>query len=91
MRQRVSLINPAKSPAILPCKHPMMRLGIYHIVSQAVASNRNTLAEEHIRLGKLFPDAFLSNPALNLILIENSGLLLNIDEALDMEDFDKNL
>ena len=49
MRQRVSLINPAKSPAILPCEHPMMRLGIYHIVSQAVASNRNTLAEEHIR------------------------------------------
>ena len=52
------------------------------IVRQAVASHHNILPEDLVRLGKQFPDAFLSNPALDLILIENPGLLLNFDESL---------
>jgi 3-methyladenine DNA glycosylase AlkC len=52
------------------------------IVRQAVASHHNILSEDLMRLGKQFPDAFLSNPALDLILIENPGLLLNFDESL---------
>ncbi|MGJ8631640.1 MAG: HEAT repeat domain-containing protein, partial [Glaciecola sp.] len=52
------------------------------IVRQAVAGHHNVLSEDLMRLGKQFPDAFLSNPALDLILIENPGLLLNINESL---------
>ena len=47
-----------------------------------VAANTNTPTADYIRLGQQFPKEFLANPVLDLLLLENPGLLSELPAAL---------
>ena len=47
-----------------------------------VAANPNTPPADYVRLGQQFPNEFLANPALDLLFLENPGLLGELPEAL---------
>ena len=47
-----------------------------------VVSNPNVLPEDFIRLGPQFPKAFLTNPVLDLILLEDPAILSQFDTKL---------
>jgi predicted DNA-binding WGR domain protein/pentose-5-phosphate-3-epimerase len=47
-----------------------------------VAANPNTPPADYVRLGQQFPNEFLANPALDLLLLEHPGLLGELPEAL---------
>jgi predicted DNA-binding WGR domain protein/pentose-5-phosphate-3-epimerase len=47
-----------------------------------VAANPNAPPADYVRLGQQFPDEFLSNPGLDLLVLENPGLLPALPEAL---------
>lgn len=47
-----------------------------------VVGNPNTPAEVYVHLGQQFPREFLANPALDLLLIVNPGLMEEVPEAL---------
>lgn len=49
---------------------------------QAVAGSPNTPPEIYVRLGQQFPKEFLANPALDVLLMVNPGLLDQVPEAL---------
>ncbi|PUE48946.1 hypothetical protein B9Z47_05375 [Limnohabitans sp. 2KL-1] len=49
---------------------------------QNVAANPNTPPEHLVRLGQQFPEEFLSNPALDLLLMVNPDLMEQVPEAL---------
>jgi hypothetical protein len=49
---------------------------------QIVASNPNTPIETFIKLGQQFPKEFLTNPALDLLLLENPGLIEQMPQSL---------
>ena len=49
---------------------------------QGVASNPNTPTETFVKLGQQFPKEFLANPALDLLLLENPGLMEQVPQSL---------
>jgi predicted DNA-binding WGR domain protein len=48
---------------------------------QSVASNPNTAPEALVRLGQQFPKEFLTNPALDLLLMINPALMEEVPDA----------
>jgi predicted DNA-binding WGR domain protein len=49
---------------------------------KGVAGNPNTAPEILVKLGQQFPEEFLSNPALDLLLMINPGLMEEVPQAL---------
>jgi predicted DNA-binding WGR domain protein len=49
---------------------------------QAVAGNPNTPPETFVRLGQQFPKEFLTNPALDLLLMVNPALMDEVPDSL---------
>jgi predicted DNA-binding WGR domain protein/pentose-5-phosphate-3-epimerase len=49
---------------------------------QGVAGNPNTAHEVYVKLGQQFPREFLANPALDLLLMVNPGLMEEVPQAL---------
>ena len=47
-----------------------------------VTANTNTPTADYVRLGQQFPKEFLANPVLDLLLLENPGLLSELPAAL---------
>lgn len=49
---------------------------------QGVAGNPNTAPVVYVKLGQQFPQEFLANPALDLLLMINPGLMEEVPQAL---------
>jgi len=85
-----ALLNKDDATNRLLAKHPRASSELLEKLShssdkatrQAVACNPNTPFEAFVRLGQQFPKEFLTNPALDLLLMVNPAMMEQVPETL---------